>query len=111
MKAPRPTNETKRLEALHRYQILDTPPEESYDDITTLVSYICKTAIAFISLVDAGRQWFKAKTGLEDTETARDVAFCAHTVMGTDLFIVPDALNDERFAGGPLTSLPPHIRF
>ena len=111
MKAPYPSNESKRLEAVRRYRVLDTRPEQSYDDITTLVSTLCATPVAFISLVDEGRQWFKSKTGFDAVETERDVSFCAHTVLGNDLLIVPDALQDTRFAQGPLTLGPPFIRF
>lgn len=111
MKAPRPANESKRLAALRRYQILDTVPERDYDDITALACYVCATPIAFMSLVDEARQWFKSKTGVEATETSRDVAFCAHTVMGTELMVVSDALEDARFAQGPLTQAAPNVRF
>jgi GAF domain-containing protein len=106
-----PANEEKRLQALHRYHILDTAPEEHYDDITRLASYICSTPVAFISLVDTARQWFKSKMGIDATETSREIAFCSHTILGRDMLVVADALQDERFAHGPLTTLPPHIRF
>src|SRR6059058_2009605 len=84
MKAQLPENETARLDALRRYAILDTAPEEPFDDLTRLAAHVCGTPIAVISLIDADRQWFKSKVGLSVMETSRDVAFCAHTLMQTD---------------------------
>jgi GAF domain-containing protein len=111
MKAPIPSNEEHRLEALQRYRILDTAAEASYDDITSLAGYICGTPMAFVSLVDTARQWFKSKVGLDLAETSREVAFCAHTILGSDLLEVSDALQDARFADSPLTRPPHAIRF
>lgn len=111
MKAPRPADEAKRLKALERYRILDTAPERDYDDITELARFICKAPIAFLSFVAEARQWFKSRIGVEAEQTSRDVAFCAHTVLGQDMLVVPDALKDARFADGPLTNAEPFIRF
>ncbi len=106
--APPTADESERLEALRNYQILDTGVEKAYQDIVELAGAICKTPIAAITLVDADRQWFKARVGLDATETSRDLAFCAHAIHGRELFIVPDATLDERFCENPLVQGPEH---
>ncbi|PSR12638.1 diguanylate cyclase [filamentous cyanobacterium CCP3] len=111
MRAKTPIQEADRLEALRQYQILDTPAERSYDDITSLAVYICDVPIALISLVDADRQWFKSKVGLTAQETSRDVSFCAHAILRPNVMIVNDAAKDERFADNPLVTGEPGIRF
>jgi len=109
--APLPANERERLKALLRYEILDTDSERHFDDLTLLASHICQTPIALVSLVDKDRQWFKARVGLSVSETSRDVSFCAHAILQPNLFIVPDATEDARFADNPLVTSEPKIRF
>jgi signal transduction histidine kinase len=110
--APLSVHENARLEALRSYHILDTPPEQAYDDFTLLASRICDTPIALISLLDADRQWFKSKVGLAVDSTQRSISFCGHTVdRPGELLEVDDALTDERFHDNPLVQGDPNIRF
>ncbi len=103
--------ETLRLAKLQDYSILDTLPEPAYDDITQLAAYICQAPTALITLVDADRQWFKAKTGIGVSETPRDIAFCDHTIQQTGTLIVEDAAHHPRFFDNALVTGPPFIRF
>jgi two-component system cell cycle sensor histidine kinase/response regulator CckA len=111
-RAPLPPNESQRLATLREYNILDTPPEDAFDDLTLLASQICQTPMAMVSLVDEKRQWFKSKIGIDASETSRDIAFCAHTILNVkDVLEVDDACADPRFADSPLVTSGPHIRF
>ena len=103
--------EAARVAALERYAILDTDPEQSFDDLVLLASFICKTPIALISLIDESRQWFKARVGLDVSQTPREIAFCSIAIQQSDIFVVPDALKDARFRDNPLVLAEPHIRF
>src|SRR6476660_800907 len=112
MATPRPAHEKERIAVLKEHEILDTPPEREYDDITLLASEICGTPISLISLVDDDRQWFKSSVGLHEAETPRDVAFCAHAILDPfETTIISDATKDERFASNPLVTGEPNIRF
>jgi len=104
-------DEERRVAALHRYSILDTLPEQIYDDVTALASLICGTPMSLVSLVDAERQWFKSTVGVEMRETPRALSFCAHTLGTRSTLIVPDAQQDTRFMDNPLVTGQPGIRF
>ncbi|RCJ24797.1 ATPase [Nostoc minutum NIES-26] len=108
---PLPENENQRLELLYQYQILNTPPEETFDDLTQLAADICETPIALISLVDAEREWFKSKVGLTALEVPRNNSFSSYTILQNDILIIPDTLKDERFAENPLVRSAPYFRF
>jgi GAF domain-containing protein len=109
--APMPTTDAARVAALEKYAILDTEPEQAFDDLTLLASHVCKTPIALISLVDEDRQWFKSKVGLSVSETPREIAFCSTAIQQSDVMIVPDTLLDDRFRNNPLVVSDPRIRF
>ena len=107
-----PLRESERLRALQDYGVLDTPPEAAFDDLAALAAQICGAPISLVSLLDRHRQWFKAHHGLALTETSRAASFCTHVIsLSGELLIVPDATLDPRFAGNPLVTGPPGIRF
>ena len=106
-----PENEAERLAALENLKLLDTDAEERFDRLTRLAQRLFNVQIALVSLVDAERQWFKSKQGLEACETGRDISFCGHAILDDVIFEVPDASKDQRFADNPLVTGPPDIRF
>src|SRR5450432_1959953 len=108
--SPLPT-EKDRLAALEKYAILDTEPEQAFDDLTLLASYVCKTPIAMISLIDENRQWYKSKVGTTSSGTPRDIALCSVAIQHSGVMVVPDTLQDPRFRDNPLVVSEPHIRF
>lgn len=109
---PVPEREGERLEALRRYRVLDTAYERVFDEIAAAAAVACGTPMSAITLVDRDRQWFKAQRGLGMRETARDLAFCAHTIVDpTNVMTVEDARSDPRFATNPLVTGEPNIRF
>lgn len=105
------TGERERLAALGRYRILDTEPERRFDDLVLLASQICGTPMAFITLVDDSRQWFKSRLGIAVSETPRSISFCSRAIEQPDLFVIPDTLEDRRFCDNPLVRGEPHVRF
>jgi GAF domain-containing protein len=109
---PVPENETSRLKALQEYKVMDTLPEQAYDNFTKLAALICNTPIALITLLDEERQWFKSRLGIERSEIPREDAICNHTiVMPDNIMVVSDATQDGRFVNNPLVALEPNIRF
>ncbi|MDX1491071.1 MAG: sensor domain-containing diguanylate cyclase [Pseudohongiellaceae bacterium] len=106
-----PDDETLRLETLREYSILDTASEERFDRVTRMAKRLFNVPIAIVSLVDENRQWFKSCVGLDVSETPREVSFCAHAILGPQVFVVPDTLLDERFDDNPLVLDSPNIRF
>ena len=106
-----PANDAERVRSLHAYKILDTKPEERFDELTRLAALICGVPISLISLIDTDRQWFKSRFGLNLQETPRAQAFCTHAIMQPEMFVVPDASKDARFAQNPLVTGDLHIRF
>jgi PAS domain S-box-containing protein len=112
MNAPLPPDESERLAALRQYEVMDTAPEDAFDDLTLLAAHVCQVPMALVSLVDEKRQWFKSRVRVNDTWTPRDDAFCAHTILHADeVFQVQDAQADPRFAANPLVTSGPRIRF
>ncbi len=109
--APLPINESARIRALAGLVILDTEPEDIYDDVTALTAQICDAPICLISLIDSKRQWFKSRYGVNVTQTPREFAFCAHTILGDGLFEVEDTRKDARFQDNPLVQEAPHAVF
>ena len=106
-----PDNEAARLAELQSYAILDTPSEDTFNNLTRLAAQICGTPIAFLGLIDAERLWLKAKVGLEASEIPRDIAFCAHAILTPDILAVSDTTIDSRFVDNPLVTMDPNIRF
>jgi GAF domain-containing protein len=106
-----PAEEQARLKSLRSLNILDTPREERFDRLTRVAKRMFNVPIAVVSLIDENRQWFKSCIGLTVNETPRDISFCGHTILGDDIFIIPDASKDERFADNPLVVNEPNIRF
>ncbi|WP_163848326.1 sensor histidine kinase [Pseudooceanicola aestuarii] len=111
MKAPLPPDESDRLKALHSFEILDTDPERQFDDVVQLASAVCGTPISLISLLDADRQWFKARVGTDDVETPIDQAICAHAILQEDFLEISDTTRDPATADNPLVTGEMHLRF
>ncbi len=106
-----PPDEDARLAELRSLNVLDTIAEERFDRLTRMARRLFGVDVALVSLVDENRQWFKSCAGMELSETPRDISFCGHAILGDGAFVIPDALQDERFADNPLVAGPPHVRF
>lgn len=112
MKTPDiPPDEDARLAELRSLNVLDTIAEERFDRLTRMAKRLFGVDVALVSLVDENRQWFKSCAGMELSETPRDISFCGHAILGDGAFVIPDALQDERFCDNPLVTGPPHVRF
>jgi GAF domain-containing protein len=109
--APLPTDEDRRVAALHALGLLDTEPQARFDHVTDAVCREFRVPIALVTLVDRDRQWFLARHGVDIRETSRDESFCAHAILGADVMQVPDTLDDPRFADNPAVTGPPRVRF
>ena len=109
--APIPTDDERRLQALHEMLILDTPPEERFDRVVQFAAEEFEMPMVLVSLVDARRQWFKARVGVDVCETEREPSFCGHAIMRSEILVVENALEDERFHDNPLVAGAPDIRF
>jgi GAF domain-containing protein len=105
-----PADEAERLHALRRLELLDSGPAESFDTVTRLASVALRLPIVLVSLIDADRQWFKSRVGLDAPETPRNVSFCTHAVFERRPLVIPNATRDPRFVANPLVTGPPHIR-
>lgn len=106
-----PANEAERLHALRTLQILDTSHEERFDRVTRMAKRMFGVEISLVTFIDENRQWFKSVQGLDVSETPREISFCGHAINQDGLFIVPNAIEDERFADNPLVTAAPNIRF
>ncbi len=106
-----PNNEEKRLNALRSLNVLDTLPEERFDRLTRLAKRMFDVPMALVSLVDENRQWFKSCVGIDISEAPRDMSFCGHAILGDEIFIIPDTLQDERFSDNPFVLNSPYCRF
>jgi GAF domain-containing protein len=104
-------SEPERLAALDAYGILNTPPEQEFDELARIAAHVCSTPIALVSFVAEHRQWFKAEVGFGRRETPIDLAFCSHAIRQPDLFVIPDTTKDPRFRSNPLVTGQPHVRF
>lgn len=111
LEIPLPDDESGRLAALERLEILDTQPEREFDDLAILAAQVCATPLALISFVDRDREWFKSRVGITESSFPRMVAFCAHAIAGRDVFVVPDAAADPRFSTNPLVTRESGVRF
>lgn len=112
MKIPAlPQDDHVRIKTLRSLSILDTLPEERFDRLTRVAKRLFGVPIALISRVDENRQWFKSRLGLVISETSRDISFCGHAILGDGVFIIPNAIEDERFSDNPLVLNDPYFRF
>src|SRR5579863_7996979 len=103
--------EDQRLASLYEYNVLDTQPEESFDRITRLVKLSLRVPTSVVSLVDRDRQWFKSRQGTDTIETPRSISFCTHTIQRDEPMVIPNALEDPRFANSPLVTCQDGVRF
>jgi GAF domain-containing protein len=104
-------SEADRNRAVQMYGIVDTPPEQAFDDLAVIAAHVCNAPIALVNFLFEGRQWFKAEIGFGRHETPIDLAFCTHVICQPHLFVVPDTTKDDRFSGNPLVTGVPHLRF